>query len=71
LPKQTISGSDGASIAISLSDVGLIVEYQTPGLKAERDAVYLALGTHRDIGSAVVPFAREQEGSTVFLPFKA
>jgi glycosidase len=71
VPKQIISGSDGASITISLSDVDLAVEYQAPDLNSDRSAVYLALGTHREIGSAVVPFAREQEGSTVFLPFKA
>lgn len=71
LPKQTISGSDGASIDIALSDVDLLIEYRAPDLKPEHGAVYLALGTHREIGSSVIPFARAQEGSTVFLPFKA
>ena len=70
LPKQTISGSDGASITVSLSDVELVIEYRAPDLKPEH-AIYLALGTHREIGSAVLPFQQEREGSTVFLPFKA
>ena len=71
LPKQTISGSDGASVTFSHSGKDLLVEYRVPGSVADRTAVYLALGIHREIGSAVVPFQREQEGSTVFLPFKA
>jgi glycosidase len=70
LPKQIISGADGASIAISLTKADIQIEYRAPDLDANT-AVFIALGTHRDIGSAVVPFQREQEGSTVLLPFKA
>jgi len=71
LHKQTISGSNGATITISVSDVDLVVEYRAPDVVAARCAVFIALGTHREIGSAIVPFQREAEGSTVFLPFKA
>jgi hypothetical protein len=70
LPKQIISGADGASITISLTKTDIQIEYRAPDSDANT-AVFVALGTHRDIGSAVVPFQREQEGSTVFLPFKA
>ena len=70
LPKQVISGADGASITISLTKADLQIEYSVPAANAST-AVFIALGTHHDIGSAVVPFQREQEGSTVFLPFKA
>src|SRR5438874_1736555 len=70
LPKQVISGADGASITISLTKADLQIEYSVPAANAST-AVFIALGTHRDIGSAVVPFQREQEGSTVFLPFKS
>jgi glycosidase len=70
LAKQTLNGSDGASITLELSDVDLVIDYTAPELK-EHCALYVALGTHREIGSAVVPFARGTEGSTVFLPFKA
>src|SRR5438552_16311237 len=70
LPKQVISGADGASITISLTKADLQIEYTAPAANGST-AIFIALGTHRDIGSAVVPFQREQEGSTVFLPFKA
>jgi len=70
LSKQVISGADGASITISLTKADLQIEYSAPAANAST-AVFIALGTHHDIGSAVVPFQREQEGSTVFLPFKA
>ena len=70
MSKQIISGADGASITISLTKADLQIEYRAPGVDAST-AVFVALGTHRDIGSAVLPFQREQEGSTVFLPFKA
>jgi glycosidase len=68
--QQAISGSDGATIAFSLSDAELAIEYQAPDLN-DQCAVYVALGTHSEIGSAVVPFQQAHEGSTVFLPFKA
>jgi glycosidase len=70
LSKQTISGADGAAITISLTPADLQIEYRAPGLD-DSSAIFVALGTHHEIGSAVVPFRREQEGSTVFLPFKA
>ncbi|HJT80002.1 MAG TPA: alpha-amylase family glycosyl hydrolase [Chthoniobacterales bacterium] len=70
LAKQTISGSDGVTVVISRSDTDLIIEHQTPGSGADR-TVFVAIGSHQDIGSAVLPFTQKMEGSTVFLPFKA
>lgn len=70
LAKQALNGSDGSSITFSVSEADVVIEYRAPELN-ERGAVYAALGTHRDIGSAVIPFQQGQEGSTVFLPFKA
>jgi glycosidase len=70
LPKQTITGADGASISVALSGTDLVIEYRAPGVDWDR-TVYLAFGTHSEIGSAVVPFKEKVEGSTVFLPFKA
>src|SRR2546427_10668579 len=71
LEKQIMSGSNGATIALSLSNTNLLDEYRAPDFVAEGCVVFVALGTHREIGSAVVPFQRDQEGSTVFLPFKS
>jgi glycosidase len=71
LHTQTISGSNSATIAISLSDVDLAIEYRAPNFIPGRCAVFVALATHRETGSAIVPFQRGVEGSTVFLPFKA
>ncbi len=62
LPKQVISGADGASITISLTKADLQIEYSVPAANAST-AVFVALGTHHDIGSAVVPFQREQASS--------
>ena len=70
LAKQTLAGANGASITFTLSDVDLAIEYRAPELN-EHCAIFAALGTHHEIGSAVVPFQQGQEGSTVFLPFKA
>jgi glycosidase len=68
--KQTISGSDSAVIAVSTTDAELVIDYQTRGIEENR-TVFVAIGSHREQGSAVVPFSEKQEGSTVFLPFKA
>src|ERR1700736_2900092 len=48
-----------------------MVEYRASDLITGRCAVFVALGTSCEIGSAIVPFQRGAEGSTVFLPFKA
>jgi len=68
--KQTIQGADDAVIELSLTETALIITYRAPNLR-EGESVYLTLGTHREIGSAVLPFDRNNEGSTVFLPFKS
>jgi glycosidase len=70
LAKQILSGADGAAIRISLTPANLQIEYTAPTANSTT-AVFVALGTHRDIGSAVIPFRCGHEGSTVFLPFKA
>lgn len=69
--KQSLKGGDSASINLSLSDVEVTISYRLSGALAEHTRVYLAIGSHQQIGSAVLPFQRESTGSTVFLPFKA
>src|SRR5882724_2951650 len=71
LEKQIISEPNGATIALSMSDFDLLIEYRAPDFVADGYTVFIALATHREIGSAVVPFQREREGSTVFLSFNA
>jgi glycosidase len=68
---QQIAGSDGAIISFSLTKDDLVIDYRAPDLNRGQVKVYAALGTYRAIGSAVIPFAQNLEGSTVFLPFKA
>src|SRR5205823_660013 len=67
--KETISGSDGATIAISRSDATLTIEYHST-VGTDR-TIFVAIASHREIGSAVIPFSEKDEGSTVFLSFKA
>ncbi len=59
LPKQTVTGADGASITISLSNGALVLVYRAPQLIQDHNRVYLALGLHGETGSAVLPFERE------------
>jgi glycosidase len=70
LRKQVLHGADDAVIELSLTETALTITYRAPNLR-EGQSVYLTLGTHREIGSAVLPFDRNNEGSTVFLPFKS
>jgi glycosidase len=71
LRKQTIAGSDNLLINVSVSQSELTVGYQPPQPSGNALTIYLALGTHRQIGAAVLPFSQHSEGSTVFLPFKS
>ncbi len=71
MPTQTLKGADNASIGFSLSDVEVTISYKSSRRVTQSDRLYLAVRSHREMGSSVLPFQREQEGSTVFLPFKA
>jgi len=68
--EETIVGANGVSITLALSDLELTVRYGAPELSEKTINVFVAFGTHRDIGAAILPFAQGFEGSTVFLPFK-
>jgi glycosidase len=68
---QTINGTDGSFIVLTLAQTEITISYRAHGIAADHNRVYLALNLHEEIGSAVLPFQQEQEGSTVFLPFKA
>ena len=69
--EQTIAGSDNLLINVAVSQRKLTIRYQPPQPSGNALTIYLALGTHRQIGAAILPFAQHFEGSTVFLPFKS
>ncbi|MEY2488067.1 MAG: hypothetical protein QOC70_9 [Verrucomicrobiota bacterium] len=69
--KQTISGSDSVLITLAVSQAEFTIGYKPPQPSRNALTIYLAFGTHRQIGAAVLPFAQHSEGSTVFLPFKS
>ncbi len=68
--EQTISGSDNVSITAVVSARALVLRYRPPAPWENPLTIHVALGTRRQIGAAVLPFAQHLEGSTVFLPFK-
>jgi hypothetical protein len=71
LGKQTIAGSDSVIIDLTVSQAELTIGYEMPPPGANPLIIYIAFGTHRQIGAAVLPFSHHAEGSTVFLPFKS
>ncbi len=71
LREQTIAGSDRVSISVAISERELFFRYRPPTPSENALNIHVALGTRREIGAAVLPFAQHAEGSTVFLPFKA
>ena len=70
LREATIRGSDNVSIAVAVDERELSFRYRPPGPSENPLTIQVALGTRRQIGAAVLPFAQHFEGSTVFLPFK-
>ena len=71
MPEIVINGSDGVLITVTWSDEALIVGYRVAGSLNSPHNFFVAMRAGRAIGSAVVPFAQGNEGSTVFLPFNA
>jgi glycosidase len=69
--KQTLAAADTATVHVTLSPQELIIEYQAPEIDLPGHGVYVALDTDPSSGCAVLPFAQQFEGSTVFLPFGA
>jgi glycosidase len=69
LRKKIIHCADDALVELSIDDDELTICYRAANLSGHN--VYLALNTHCEIGSAVLPFDCNHEGSTIFLPFQA
>lgn len=53
------------------SESAFVLRYRPPGPIENALNIFVALGTHEEIGAAVLPFGQHAEGSTVFLPFKS
>jgi glycosidase len=68
--EQTIAGSDNVSIMVTVTERELFFRYHPPPSENPLN-ICIALGTHRQMGGAILPFAQHFEGSTVFLPFKS
>ena len=69
--EYTIAGSDHVSIAVTITEDDISFRYRPPGPTENALNIFIALGTHEEIGAAVLPFGQHAEGSTVFLPFKS
>jgi glycosidase len=69
--EQTITGSDNVSLTVAVTQTALLLRYRPLGTSQHVQNIFIALARHREIGAAVLPFARHAEGSTVFLPFKS
>src|SRR5919112_4222463 len=69
--QKNIVGSDNVMIAVETGGGGLRLRYRFPRPLKFPQNIFLALGTQEQSGTAVLPFGREAEGSTVFLPFQA
>ncbi len=63
--------SDGASLTATVSDGRLQFDYTAPAIDQPGHRIFLALESGSGAGSSLVPYGRELEGSTVFLPFTA
>ncbi len=66
----TLLGSDSASLTFSVTHKELQIDYRCGEVRGPR-TLFLALRTGDGLGSAVLPFTENFEGSTVFLPFQA
>jgi glycosidase len=71
LGNAIINGSDNVSITVATSDSDLLIAYRPAGPCLSPQSIFIAIGSHREIGAAILPFGRHHEGSTVFLPFNA
>ncbi|MEA3213453.1 MAG: hypothetical protein QOE70_6510 [Chthoniobacter sp.] len=68
-----MSGLRSANFSVTLDARrgAVLVECSAPGVERLNQAVFVALETDLLEGCAVLPFQRQAEGSTVFLPFRA
>ncbi|MBA2585879.1 MAG: hypothetical protein H0U99_05285, partial [Chthoniobacterales bacterium] len=68
---RSVAGADGAQIRCSWMSDEFMLDYELPRPITAEQTVFVALRADRQNGSAILPYTEHQEGSTVFLPFKA
>ncbi|MDX6766436.1 MAG: alpha-amylase family glycosyl hydrolase [Candidatus Methylacidiphilales bacterium] len=64
-------GADGVGYTVQYSPEALSVTWKSPRVNASSSQVCLAVGNREMGGSFITPYAKDTEGSTVFLPFRA
>ena len=69
--QETFAGSDSVALTVAAAAGELTIGYRPPRPTENALSIFVALGTHEEIGAAVLPFGQHAEGSTVFLPFKS
>ncbi|MFL6521616.1 MAG: alpha-amylase family glycosyl hydrolase [Chthoniobacterales bacterium] len=67
---QTIAGSDNVTLSVRLTENDILLQYGAQAGFVRAQNIFLALGTRREMGASVLPFAQHTEGSTVFVPFR-
>ena len=70
-PRAAAAPKSPKMITASIAGDRLEIVYRASEIERPGRAVFVALDTDVTTGSAVVPFAKNGEGSTVFLPFRA
>ncbi|MDP9003382.1 MAG: alpha-amylase family glycosyl hydrolase [Verrucomicrobiota bacterium] len=69
--EEIIAASDSVVLRLVVSASTLSIGYRSPQAVGDPLTLFVAIGTHSQMGAAVLPFAQHAEGSTVFLPFKS
>ena len=67
---SSVFAVENPAVKFSVANEQLEIEFQQPTF-GDGTTLFFALRTANELGSAVVPFAENFEGSTVFLPFQA
>ncbi len=63
--------SNGAALQASPLDGRLTLDFTAPGIDQPGRRVFVAIDSGTDAGSSIIPYGKNIEGSTVFLPFAA
>ncbi len=69
--EHAVTGADEVRYRISRTGAGLDIQIIGAGIDRPGQAVFVALGTSPDSGSALIPPSVGKEGSAVWLPFQA